>query len=51
MKPIKELITKEHRVSQEIWRVKKYVGYQKGEFADAVKSKLEEGEQGYIMRV
>jgi len=49
-KLIKELIKKDEEVNQKLWHAKTYLEHQTGEFADAVKSKLESAERGYTIR-
>lgn len=49
-KRIKELIKKDQEVNQKLWHAKTYLEHQTGEFADAVKSKLEAAERGYTIR-
>ncbi|WP_416434186.1 hypothetical protein [Priestia megaterium] len=49
-KRIKELIKKDQEVNEKLWQAKSYLENQTGEFADAVKSKLEAAERGYTLR-
>ncbi|MEH6884217.1 hypothetical protein [Priestia megaterium] len=49
-KRIKELIKKDQEVNEKLWHAKSYLENQTGEFADAVKSKLEAAERGYTLR-